>query len=166
MKLTNLSKLLIKFIGGGLVNFPTRYLKEVEVEAEGGESDGEGSENNDELISNTKKIYASYINVINGGETLSYTEDNVELPDKYISVDETAKEIYEAGSYCGLTTALYLKNRSLNDNNIVANISNRPILYKNASIKDSNILTQNYINKTSINLDDYIVFSNNAAPIG
>lgn len=160
MKFTNLSKLLIKFIGGGLVNFPTRYLKEVEVEAEGGENDGGGSGNNDdELISNTKKIYASYVNGHSGEETPLYTEDNVELPDKYICVDQTAKEIYEVGSYCGLASPLYLKNRSLNDNNIIADNRNRPILYKDATIMNANILLQNFINKSSINLDDYINFS-------
>ena len=57
MKFTNISKLLIKFIGGGLVNFPTRYLKEVEVEAEGGENDGGGNSDNLSIIA--KSINAS-----------------------------------------------------------------------------------------------------------
>lgn len=166
MKFTNLSKLLIKFIGGGLVNFPTRYLKEVELEGEGGESEGGESGNDDELISNTKKIFAAYVNAGNQGET-SYTEDNVELPDKYIAVNGTTKEIYEVASCCGIAAPLYLKNRSLNDNNIIINTSNNPALYKVESILDANVLVQNFINKTSLNLNDYISFKpKSIAPIG
>lgn len=31
MKYTNIKKLLIKFMGGGLINFPTRFLRYVKI---------------------------------------------------------------------------------------------------------------------------------------
>lgn len=38
MKITNLTKLIIRFLGGGIINFPTKHLKEIEIEP----FDGEG----------------------------------------------------------------------------------------------------------------------------
>lgn len=44
MKFTNLSKLLIKFIGGGKIDFPTNNLREVEIEPfDGGASDDDNN---------------------------------------------------------------------------------------------------------------------------
>ena len=35
MKVTNIKKLLIKFIGGGLINFPTRFLRWIKIDGDG-----------------------------------------------------------------------------------------------------------------------------------
>ena len=55
MKYTNIKKLLIKFMGGGLINFPTRFLRWVKIDgdadSDGGSDDGEdGSENNSNIF--------------------------------------------------------------------------------------------------------------------
>lgn len=157
MKLTNLSKLLIKFIGGGLVNFPTRYLKEVEVEAEGGENDGGGSGNNDdELISNAKMAFANFVNNDLEEDPPLYTEDDVELPDKYIYINDTDKEIYEVGPYGGkVAIPLYLKNRNLTENNIVL-YPGGPGLSKDNRKLNLDTMISDLTNKTSLNLSDYI----------
>ena len=42
MKITNIKKLWIKFIGGGLIKFPHENLREVEIEGDGAEDGGDG----------------------------------------------------------------------------------------------------------------------------
>ena len=48
MKFTNVKQLIIKFMGGGLINFPTRFLRWVKIngdtEDDGDSDDGGGSE--------------------------------------------------------------------------------------------------------------------------
>ena len=51
MKYINIKKLLIKFMGGGLINFPTRFLKWIKIDGDaegddGGGGDDEGGGNN------------------------------------------------------------------------------------------------------------------------
>lgn len=47
MKIEHISKLILKFIGGGIVNFPTRFLKWIKVEScdcnGGGDDSGDDS---------------------------------------------------------------------------------------------------------------------------
>ena len=53
MKYTNIKKLLIKFMGGGLINFPTRFLRWIKIDgdAEGDDSgDGGGGDGGDKNI--------------------------------------------------------------------------------------------------------------------
>lgn len=52
MKVTKLTKLLISFMGGGKIDFPTRHLREVEIEGDGLDGGGGGQEETDEV-----KIY-------------------------------------------------------------------------------------------------------------
>ena len=169
MKFTNLSKLWIKFIGGGLVNFPTRYLKEVEVEAEGGESDGEGSGNNDELLLKTKQLIADYGSKTFGSGTDKYTVDNVELPDAYIYFDDVGGILYD----CSLEAVyisgqplipLYLKSRNIKQDSIVfrgkmgcslrSNVLDTPLDLIIGTFPDGTV------NNISININDYIAFGN------
>lgn len=67
MKYTNIKKLLIKFMGGGLVNFPTRFLRWVKIEGDtegddgGGDSGGGGGEEgNSNIFFSPLAIQPSY----------------------------------------------------------------------------------------------------------
>lgn len=53
MKYTNIKKLLIKFMGGGLINFPTRFLRWIKIDgdAEGDDGGGESSDSESLLMS-------------------------------------------------------------------------------------------------------------------
>lgn len=43
MKFTNIKQLIIKFMGGGIINFPTRFLRWVKIEGDtDGSDDGGG----------------------------------------------------------------------------------------------------------------------------
>lgn len=42
MKYTNIKKLLIKFMGGGLINFPTRFLRWIKIDGDAEGDDGGG----------------------------------------------------------------------------------------------------------------------------
>lgn len=165
MKFTNLSKLLIKFIGGGLVNFPTRYLKEVEVEAEGGESDGGGSGNDDELLLKSKQLIADYCSKTFGDGTSKYTADDVELPDFYIYFDTNNKILYDCSlEMCWIDPQIipvYLNSRNIGEDSIIINdrcsYSLANILATPLSLFISS-LPEGTVNKISLNIDDYIIF--------
>ena len=43
MKFTNVKQLIIKFMGGGLINFPTRFLRWVKINGDSDDSDDGGS---------------------------------------------------------------------------------------------------------------------------
>lgn len=47
MKYTNIKKLLIKFMGGGLINFPTRFLRWIKIDGDAEGDDGGGSGGDD-----------------------------------------------------------------------------------------------------------------------
>ena len=44
MKFTNVKQLIIKFMGGGLINFPTRFLRWVKINGDTDDSDDGGSD--------------------------------------------------------------------------------------------------------------------------
>lgn len=165
MKLTNLSKLLIKFIGGGLVNFPTRYLKEVEVEAEGGENDGGGSGNNDKLLLKTKQLIADYASKNFRGGTHEYVADDVELPDFYIYFDSNDKILYDCSiEMCYLDPQLipvYLNSRNIAEDSIIITDHNS---YSSSNATTSSLssfigkLPEGIVNKISFNIDDCIIY--------
>lgn len=165
MKFTNLSKLLIKFIGGGLVNFPTRYLKEVEVEAEGGESDGEGSGNDNELLLKTKQLIADYGSKTFQGGTHEYVADDVELPDFYIYFDTDNKILYDCSiEMCYINPQLipvYLNSRNIAEDSIIIS-SNGRYSSSNAPTRSLSsfigILPEGIVNKISFNIDDCIIY--------
>lgn len=165
MKFTNLSKLLIKFIGGGLVNFPTRYLKEVELEAEGGENDGGGSGNDNELLLKTKQFIADYGSKTFGDGTKEYTSDNVELPDFYIYFDRDDKILYECSiEMCYVNPQIipvYLNSRNIGEDSIIItdryhySLSNTPTESLSSFIST---LPEGTVNKISFNIDDCIIY--------
>ncbi len=90
-----------------------------------------------------------------------YTEDDVELPDKYIYIDGFNKEVYEIDPR-GVSTAfpLYLKNRNLNENNIILSVGGL-ILYKDARITNTDTIPSEFTNRTSLNLSDYFYCRSN-----
>ena len=46
MKFTNIKQLIIKFVGGGIINFPTRFLRWVKINGDvDGSNDGENNQN-------------------------------------------------------------------------------------------------------------------------
>ena len=47
MKFTNVKQLIIKFMGGGLINFPTRFLRWVKINGDSDDSDGGGGSDRD-----------------------------------------------------------------------------------------------------------------------
>ena len=47
MKFTNVKQLIIKFMGGGLINFPTRFLRWVKINGDTDGSDGGGGSDSD-----------------------------------------------------------------------------------------------------------------------
>lgn len=47
MKFTNVKQLIIKFMGGGLINFPTRFLRWVKINGDSDDSDDEGGSDSD-----------------------------------------------------------------------------------------------------------------------
>lgn len=53
MKFTNIRQLLINFKGGGLINFPFKHLKEVDID---GDTDGQGGGDNDSLVDSALSI--------------------------------------------------------------------------------------------------------------
>ena len=73
MKIEHINKLILKFIGGGIVNFPTRFLKWIKVESCGcnggggddGGSDDEGDDSGDSQDCITLEDFTTfYISVI------------------------------------------------------------------------------------------------------
>lgn len=81
MKFTNISKFIIKFMGGGKINFPFNYLKEVEIN---GDNDGEsgGNENSGGFDLDTFK--QNIVDTYNKIAEASITKDNIVMPDAFI----------------------------------------------------------------------------------
>lgn len=79
MKIEHISKLILKFIGGGIVNFPTRFLKWIKVEScdcNGGSDDG-GDDGGDSQDAVTSEDFNSfYISVINNNYVDTYNNDD------------------------------------------------------------------------------------------
>lgn len=91
MKIEHINKLILKFIGGGIVNFPTRFLKWIKVEScdcnGGGEDDGgdDGGDSQDTVaLEDFNSFYISvldddYVNTYQEGDTLQFS-DIFEVP--------------------------------------------------------------------------------------
>ena len=169
MKFTNISKFIIKFMGGGKINFPFNHLKEVEVEAEGGESDGGGSEDNDELLLKTKQLIADYGSKTFGNGTHEYVADDVELPDAYIYFDSNNLILYD----CDLEAIyingqplipIYLKSRNIKEDSIIFRGQTGCSLRSNVLDTPLDLIISKFpegtVNNISININDYIAFSN------
>ena len=77
MKIEHITKLILKFMGGGIVNFPTRFLKWIKVEScdcDGGGDDG-GDDGGDSQDAVTSEDFNSfYISVVNDDYVNTYEE--------------------------------------------------------------------------------------------
>lgn len=128
MKFTNLTKLIIRFLGGGKIDFPTSNLREVEIEPFDSEGSG-GNENSGEFDLDAFK--QDIVDNINKFVDDPITTDNIIMPDAFIIdknfnyneqlppdlVDTDLTQFL--ASYCvGITnvTPIYLED-SLVDNN-------------------------------------------------
>jgi hypothetical protein len=77
MKYTNIKKLIIKFIGGGIVNFPTRWIKWIKInscDCDGGDSGGDGGDSQDGIT--LEDFNDFYITVINNNYADTYNDDD------------------------------------------------------------------------------------------
>lgn len=91
MKFTNISKFIIKFMGGGKINFPFNHLKEVEIN---GDNDGEGGGGEDSGEFDLDTFKQDIVDIYNKFADTPITTDNVIIPDAFImnknlSYDET-----------------------------------------------------------------------------
>lgn len=97
MKFTNISKFIIKFMGGGKINFPFNYLKEVEINGDNdGESEG-GNENTGGFDLDTFK--QNIVDIYNKDADTPITTDNIIMPDAFVmrelvSFDEQQEPTY------------------------------------------------------------------------
>lgn len=80
MKFTNVKQLIIKFMGGGIINFPTRFLRWVKINGDTDDSDdgGEGSDN--EGTGLTGNVLNDWVTAVTQGEYTKY-EDIPEADD-------------------------------------------------------------------------------------
>lgn len=118
MKIEHITKLILKFMGGGIVNFPTRFLKWIKVEScdcDGGGGDDEGGdEGGDSQDTITLEDFNSfYISVLNNN-----------YPDTYRG-DETLQisDLFDVPNINIFKGLLNLGNMEINDN-IDMNFSN------------------------------------------
>lgn len=76
MKIEHVHKLILKFMGGGIVNFPTRFLKWIKVEScdcDGGGDEGGDSQDTIAL----EDFYNFYISVLNNNYPDTYRGDEI-----------------------------------------------------------------------------------------
>ena len=106
MKFTNVKQLIIKFMGGGLINFPTRFLRWVKINGDSDDSDGGGSDDNNILILNNEE-YANFHSTSSFNEYLIYIAEE--------DIDYESEE--------DLTISIYELDESI-INNIINNINN------------------------------------------
>lgn len=57
MKFTNISKFIIRFMGGGKINFPFNHLKEVEINGDSDGESGEGADSSENVIDLIRNLY-------------------------------------------------------------------------------------------------------------
>lgn len=86
MKIEHISKLILKFIGGGIVNFPTRFLKWIKVEScdcnGGGDDSGDDSGGDSQDTVTSEDFINFYISVRNDDYPNAYqTDDTLQLSD-------------------------------------------------------------------------------------
>ena len=129
-------------MGGGLVNFPTRYLKEVELEGEGGES--EGGETMD-FKTYCDTIIRNYLIDSN----INIAIEDVVMPDAYIQI--TDEQFTMDGDYLKpylSIIALYNDTLVIDESKIYfgggASIMNPIFISGNNAEKDASIPIENY----------------------
>lgn len=78
MKFTNVKQLIIKFMGGGLINFPTRFLRWVKINGDTDDSDDGGGDSGGTGL--TGNLLDDWTNAITQGEYTKY--EDIPLADK------------------------------------------------------------------------------------
>lgn len=102
MKFTNIKKLLIKFFGGGLISFPTRFLRWVIIEGDSSGSDdggGDGGGGEVEMIRFNKEAFPvnnQSILLPSVDKTKGYTLD--EIFDKGADVVQMLVDLFKANA--------------------------------------------------------------------
>ena len=104
MKYTNIKKLLIKFMGGGLINCPTRFLRWIKIDgdAEGDDGGGSSDSSNDFDIDRFKEAFIDINNYAGEFSYQNLTANKIKIPDAFVkySYDDNAvifedTDIYE-----------------------------------------------------------------------
>lgn len=146
MKITNLTKLIIRFLGGGKIDFPTNNLREVEIEP----FDGEGGETMD---------FKTYCDTIIRNYLIDSNIDveDVVMPDIYIQFIGEGDEFTTNGDYLKpYLPIIPLYNNTLvideskkyinGETDLITGILNENILVPGSSAKknDSFDLVENY----------------------
>ena len=75
MKFTNVKQLIIKFMGGGLINFPTRFLRWVKINGDTDDSDDGGSDDGGGG-SGSMSMYDAWMKAFNGFKVYQDNNDN------------------------------------------------------------------------------------------
>lgn len=115
MKYTNIKKLLIKFMGGGLINFPTRFLRWVKIDGDaegddggGGDEGGEGDDSECLAFLNNAKNLIENTYCFSWNECVYPISDYDEQSDDEYTVNvgdkETAEyfiQYYQSDTYYG-----------------------------------------------------------------
>lgn len=83
MKYTNIKKLLIKFMGGGLINFPTRFLRWIKIDGDAEGDDG-GSGGSTEI--DYEAIYQFYKNKLIEATPQEFLESAI-IPEHYAFIE-------------------------------------------------------------------------------
>lgn len=87
MKFTNISKFIIKFMGGGKINFPFNYLKEVEIN---GDNDGESGGSDENTCGfNINTFKQNIVDIYNEDPDTDtpITIDNIIMPNAFLMND-------------------------------------------------------------------------------
>lgn len=91
MKFTNVKQLIIKFMGGGLINFPTRFLRWVKINGDtDGSDDGGGDSDNDNILILNHQEYANMM-IISDAYKIYTVEEYI----NYESEEDLTISIYE-----------------------------------------------------------------------
>ena len=144
MKYTNIKKLLIKFFGGGLINFPTRFLRWVIIE---GDSDGDDGEDDGGDEGDTEYVFFCSLDIQPKGYLTNMDGDN------YSSIKNINTYRFKDNSS---TWMLYDKNDilSLNIGVTEQELDNLQIA-ENVEFGDYNVDTTNETNYISKEVDEH-----------
>lgn len=109
MKVTKLTKLLISFMGGGKIDFPTRHLRDVEIEGDGLDGGGGGQEETDEIktyldefatrVKSSENYYSSYETAIQSFTPKEIIEGDASYEDIINSFKEQGKVKGDTNNY-------------------------------------------------------------------
>lgn len=96
MKFTNVKQLIIKFMGGGLINFPTRFLRWVKINGDSDGSDDGGDGGSIEI--DYEAIYQFYKSLIIASVPPQALETFI-LPNTLNDIIEQENDIYPENTF-------------------------------------------------------------------